>query len=120
MLRRSGLRLGLALRLGLLAGAYLRVNDPEQGLAAADAALTQSRETGARVFEAELWRLRGELLIQGASRQGSRRQASTREAEECFRKARTVARAQGALTLERRVAKKSAAAGSVRAGRRLA
>ena len=120
VLRSRGLRLGLTLRLGLLAGAYLRINDPEQGLAAADAALTQCRETGARVFEAEIWRIRGELLLRGGSKQGARGQASMREADECFEKARTVARAQGALTLERRTAKTPVVTGSMRGGRRLA
>ncbi|HEU4438971.1 MAG TPA: hypothetical protein VFT36_06955, partial [Methylomirabilota bacterium] len=120
VLRSSRLRLGLVLRLGLLAGAYLRLNDAEPGLAATDAALAQCRETGACFFEAEIWRLRGALLLQQATRPSPRRHASAREAEECFEKARTVARAQGARTLEMRAIQKPWAASPVRRGRRTA
>jgi len=103
VLRANGLRLGLPMRLGLLAGACLRSGDVEAGLAAADAALSQCRDTGGRFFEAEIWRLRGELLLPRRGAEGPARSALIVEADDCFTKARSIARAQGARTLERRV-----------------
>ena len=99
----NGLRLGLPMRLGLLAGACLRVGDAERGLAAVDAALDQCRDGGGHFFEAELWRLRGELLLRGRGAEGHDRSAGTVEAEECFTKARSIARVHAARTLEWRV-----------------
>jgi DNA-binding winged helix-turn-helix (wHTH) protein/tetratricopeptide (TPR) repeat protein len=102
LLQVSRLRLGLPMLLSLLAGACLQVGEVEQGLAATDRALSQLRETSGGLFEAEIWRLRGELLRRGGSVPGSGRSERVREAEECFAKARNIARAQGALMLERR------------------
>jgi len=103
-LQGTGLRLGNSLHLSLLAGACLRLDRVDDGLAAADAGLTHCRDTGERLFEAELWRLRGELT--------RRRAHATRraQAEECFERARAVARAQGAHGLEQRIGRGAAAA----------
>ena len=56
-------------------------------------ALGEARETGERSFEAELHRLRGELL---------RASGREREAQDDFLRARAVAREQGALLFELR------------------
>jgi DNA-binding winged helix-turn-helix (wHTH) protein len=103
LLQVNRLRLGLPMLLSLLAGACLQVGEVEQGLAATERALGQIRETSGGLFEAEIWRLRGELLRRRWSAQGGGRSDGAREAEECFAKARNIARAQGALMLERRV-----------------
>jgi DNA-binding winged helix-turn-helix (wHTH) protein/tetratricopeptide (TPR) repeat protein len=105
ILRVHRLRLGLPLRLSLLAAACLRVGEVDQGLAAVDAALTLCNETGGRFFEPEMWRLRGELLLRQSSAGG--RSASILEAEECLEKARAVARKQGARMLQLRAGRRS-------------
>ena len=99
VLRRAKIRLAASLWFSFLAEACLRLDRVDEGLAATDTGLTHCRDTAARLFEAELWRVRGELLLQGRS---TMRDAAIREAEECFAKARAVARAQGARMLERR------------------
>ena len=113
-LERAGLRFGSSLMLSLLAGACLRLDRGDEGLAATDAGLTHCRETGERLFEAELWRLRGELLVQRARVTGPARAAPTPEVEECFEKARAVAREQGAHMFERRASRGSVGAAAVR------
>ncbi len=105
VLERAKLRLGVSLWFSFLAGACLQLDRVDEGLAAADTGLSQCRDTSARLFEAELWRLRGELLLRGARRETPARRAGIREAEECFEKARSVARAQGARMLERRASR---------------
>jgi hypothetical protein len=102
LLKRADLRLGLSLWVSFHAGACLGLDRVDEGLAAADTGLTHCRDTGERLFEAELWRLRGELLVRRA---GPRTQSGTREAEECFARARAVARARGARMLERRASR---------------
>ena len=62
----TGLRLGNSLLLSFRAGACLRAARIDEGLAAADAGLTHCRETTERCFEAELWRLKGELVLRRA------------------------------------------------------
>ena len=109
--RRAGsLRLGNSLLLSFHAGACLRAARFEEGLAAADAGLTHCRETTERCFEAELWRLKGELGLRRAPSRGPARQVMISEAKKCFENGRAVARAQGAHMLEQRVS--AAAAGS--------
>jgi predicted ATPase len=49
--------------LGLLADAQRKAARPEEGLAVVTEALTRVEQTGARYYEAELWRLKGELLL---------------------------------------------------------
>ena len=70
------------------------------------ATLTYTRESGESVFDAELWRLRGELLARRAPRTGRGRTAVPAEVSECFEKARAVARAQGARRLEQRACRR--------------
>ena len=49
--------------LALLAEAYGKVGEAEQGLAALVEALAQVEKTGERCYEAELYRLKGELTL---------------------------------------------------------
>jgi hypothetical protein len=100
LLQRARLRLGFSLLSSFLAGACLRLDRVDEGLAAADTGLQHCRETSERLFESELWRLRGTLLLRRAPA----------EAEECFEKARAVARAQGARMLEKRAGRRLAGA----------
>jgi predicted ATPase len=67
------------------------------GLEALAEALTTLPKSGARWWEAELYRLRGELLLQHAVAQPG-------EAEACFQQALAVARHQHAQSLELRAA----------------
>ena len=114
LLRRAGLRLGAPLLFSFSAQACLRLGRLEEGLAATDEGLTHSRDTGARCFEAELWRLRGELLLPRGRLQARPRPGTISEADECFARARAVARAQGARMLERRVRPATGALAAVR------
>ena len=50
--------------LALLAEAYGKVGEAEQGLTALVEALAQVEQTGERWYEAELYRLKGELVLQ--------------------------------------------------------
>ena len=106
VLRLSGLRLGSSVHLGLLAEGCLHLDRVDEGLAAVEAGLTYSRASGECVFDADLWRLRGELLARRARRAGRGRTAVPAEVSECFEKARTVARSQGARRLEERACRR--------------
>ncbi len=81
--------------LALLAEAYLGAGDAEAGLTVVADALVQIATTGARLNEAELYRLKGELLLkQGVPRD--------QEAELCFRQGVEIAQRQTAKSLELR------------------
>lgn len=69
----------------------------ERGLAALDEAVAGGLRTGERWFEAEAYRLKGELLLQTGSSG-----AVLSQAGQCFETARQVAIEQGAQTLEER------------------
>jgi predicted ATPase len=81
----------------LLAEAYMLVEQPETGLAVLADTLTSVQQTGVRVYEAELHRLKGALLLLHA-------RAAQVEAEDCFLQALEVARCQQAKSLELRAA----------------
>jgi predicted ATPase len=83
--------------LGILAEAYGEDRHPEEGLSLLDEAVVVIEGTGARYYEAEIHRLKGELLLQ----QSSDNQA---EAEICFQQALSVTRPQQAKSLELRAA----------------
>ena len=83
--------------LALRAEAYLRAGQRDESLAAVDQALDFVRESGERWWEAEVYRLRGEVLL-------ARRARDRSNAEECFRRALRVARKQTARSLELRAA----------------
>jgi len=80
-----------------VAEAYLAAGRPRDGLEALSEGLELVRRTGTRVFEAEMRRLRGELLLMGSNR-------AEIEAAQCFRDAIEVARRQSAKSLELRAA----------------
>ena len=83
--------------LGMLAEVHRSLGQPEAGLAALSEALTLLETTGERYYEAELYRLKGELLLVHAA-------AHHAEAETCFRHALDVARHQQAKSWELRAA----------------
>jgi predicted ATPase len=94
-LRATGAELHRPYFLALLAEAYGKVGQPEEGLTLLVEALAMVDNTGERNWEAELHRLKGELLlIQQGQKVG--------EAGECFRKALDIARRQQAKSLELR------------------
>ncbi len=91
--RATGARFEDPFYLGLLADAHLRGEAHEAGLAAAGEALEIAASERAHYYDAELHRLRGELL-----------RAAGRPWEEALREALAVARRQGARSLELRAA----------------
>jgi predicted ATPase len=83
--------------LALLAEAQGTMGQPAEGLMTLTEALTLADKTGERWYEAELYRLKGELLLQ----QNSDNQA---EAENCFHHAIHIAQNQSARSWELRAA----------------
>ena len=99
--------------LALLAEAYGKAGQAEEGLAALAEALTVVDKTGERFYEAELYRLKGELTLQQESKVKSKSKVQSpqsavpnpqAEAEACFLKAIEIARKQQAKSLELRAA----------------
>jgi predicted ATPase len=104
-------------QLALLAESLQAGGQIDEGLAVAVEALALVEATGERFYEAELHRLRGELLLLrevGEVRPSPAEPAAARphdpdpsgltEAEVCFRRALDVARRQGTKSLELRAA----------------
>jgi predicted ATPase len=83
--------------LAMLAEAHGWVGQAEVGLRLLAEALTLVDTTGERLFEAEVYRIKGELLLQQAS-------PDALQAEACFQQALAVARRQQAKSWELRVA----------------
>ena len=81
--------------LALLADAHGTAGHQELGLKVLTEALTLIDTTGERVWEPELYRLKGELLLQQSS-------SNQTEAESCFQQAITIAQNQQAKSLELR------------------
>jgi predicted ATPase len=94
--RAMGAALPLPHFLSSLAQAYGRAGKVEEGLGTLSEALGLVEESGERCWEAELYRLMGDLLLLG--RKGAA------EAEACFHNALAVARRQGARSWELRAA----------------
>jgi predicted ATPase len=99
--------------LSLLAEGYGQVGAADKSLQALDEALAVVRHTGERVWEAELHRLKGELVLQARHHppepEGNLLHATgytpqTAEAAACFHQALAVARRQQAKSLELRAA----------------
>src|SRR5262249_26089219 len=80
----------------LLAEAYGEGGQLDEGLTALTEALATAHKTGERYWEAELYRLKGELLL--------RRGTPMEEGETCFQQALDIARHQEAKSLELRAA----------------
>jgi predicted ATPase len=95
-----------------LAEAYGKLGQIEEGLTVVAKALARADETGMRVHEAELYRLRGELVLQSAVHGPQSENPNTQhltssthaqaEAEACFLKAIALARGQSAKSWELR------------------
>jgi predicted ATPase len=81
--------------LALLAETYRCAGQPEDALDVIAEGLSAVERNGERLYEAELYRLRGELLL-------DRPDANPAEAEACSRQALEVARRQNARSLELR------------------
>ena len=82
--------------LAMIAEAHGKTGQVEEGLATLKEGLVCVEETGERYYEAEIHRLRGELLL--AQSEG----AAATKAEACFHQAIEVARLQSARSLELR------------------
>jgi predicted ATPase len=95
--RATGAALGQSYLLGLFAEACWQAGQVEAGLHALEEALAHVDRTGERLWEAELHRLKGELLCRHTAGQEA-------EAETCFQQALAVAHGQGARWFELRTA----------------
>lgn len=110
--RATGSESGRTRNLAFLAEAYGNIGQAAEGLNVLAEALACTHTTGERCREAELYRLKGELLLQsGAQGLGSGvlppdagPQTRDAEAEACFRQALEIARRQQAKSLELRAA----------------
>jgi predicted ATPase len=95
--RATGVTRDRPYHLALLAEASAEVGQTAEGLEALAEALATLAKSRVRWWEAELHRLRGELLLQHAV-------APPEEAEACFQQALDIARRQQAKSLELRAA----------------
>ncbi|MFL5801681.1 MAG: hypothetical protein ACJ8CR_08050, partial [Roseiflexaceae bacterium] len=93
-------------QLTLLAEAYQSVGEPEAGLRVLAEALAQVEKTEERFWEAEIYRLKGELLLKvkdaGHSRSTAEGMQDAESPEGCFLKAIEIARRQEGKALELR------------------
>jgi len=83
----------------LLAEGYGKVGQAEEGLTVLVEALAEVDKSRGRYYEAELYRLKGELTLQSEVQSPK---SKVEEAEECFQKAIDIARRQSAKSLELR------------------
>ena len=93
-LRRSGSRM-LGPEMISQLEAYGRVNRIDYASELLELAFSEMESTGSELYAAELWRVRGELLLLGA-------RPNPAAGEDCIRKAIEVAQAQQAKSLELR------------------
>jgi len=101
--RVTGIESGQVHYLAMLAEAYGKVGQAEEGFAMLAEALAVVDRNGERVSEAELYRIKGELTLQQQSKvQGPK--SKVEEAEGYFLKAIEIARKQQAKSLELRAA----------------
>jgi predicted ATPase len=105
-LRAMGGELGRPYQLALLAPAHGKGGQAKEGLAVLAEALAAVDNRGERWWEAELYRLKGELTLQKLHILGSKVPVSSPqtevEAEACFEQAIAIARRQQAKSLELR------------------
>jgi predicted ATPase len=88
-----------------LAEIYGKAGQAEEGLRVLTEALASVSKNGERRFEAELYRLQGELLLMQSTGAGGSPTAPAKvEAETCFHRAIDVARSQHAKSFELRAA----------------
>jgi predicted ATPase len=79
----------------LVAQACLKGGQTEQAFSVLTKELKRVRDTGVRYYEAELHRIKGEVLLRRSA-------SSQKEAETCFHRAIDLSRQQGAKSLELR------------------
>jgi predicted ATPase len=92
-----GMRLWQPYQQGALAEAYLQAGEPQVGLDVVDQAIRFVNDRGAHFCEAEVLRLKGNLLAHVTPHQ-------TEAAEACYHEALTIAQRQQAKSLELRAA----------------
>ena len=97
--RATGAEIARTYYLALLAEAYGKVEQAEEGVSVLAEALALVDQSGERRWEAELYRLKGEILLM---QEGKEQKWSA--AEECFHQALDIARQQQAKSLELRAA----------------
>jgi predicted ATPase len=102
--RATGAELGVPHFLAWLAEACGGAGQAEEGLHMLAEALSIVESQGQRWWEAELYRLQGELLLQQVGAGLKSAPTETEEAETCFRQALDVASHQEAKSLELRAA----------------
>lgn len=102
--RATGAEASLPLVLALLAGAYGRVGQVVEGLGVLEEGLAIAHKNRERYYEAELYRLKGELLLRNTEFTHSSLLSTHRSAEKCFQQALAVARRQQAKAWELRAA----------------
>ena len=84
--RATGAEMARPYCLALLAEAYGKVGQAEEGLTVLAEALAVVDKTGERFYEAELYRLKGELTLQVSSRKVSRSKVQDRKPKRVFSK----------------------------------
>jgi predicted ATPase len=89
--------LGLPYRQALLAQAHSRIGRGNEAVGLLDDAIRRADETGERWFEAELYRIKGQLSLTSPS-------ANKAKAESCLERAIEIARSQDAKWWELRAA----------------
>ena len=106
--------------LALLAEALNKAGRTEEGLRILEEALEAAHHSGERSYEAELYRLKGELLLKQAARRGKSMVAGSgiavvdnapsaiANAEACFNESLRISRRQKAMSLELRTATSAA------------
>ena len=107
--RATGAELELPYFLSQLVEAYGKAGRVREGLSTVNEAIALVQKNRERIHEAELYRLKGELLLQSRVQE---------EAEECFRQAIDIARRQSAKSLELRAVMSLVRLGSQRQGTR--
>jgi predicted ATPase len=99
--RATGAAFMVPFYLSIQADACLKNGQTQAGLSAIDEALAVITTTGERLWQGELYRIKGELLSQKTKGEGQKAEA---EAEKCFLHALEIARRQSARSWELRAA----------------
>ncbi|MBV8056480.1 MAG: AAA family ATPase [Deltaproteobacteria bacterium] len=99
LVRNTGSETAQTYWLMMMSAGYESLGRTEEGLAIIADALDVVERTGERIAEAELYRLKGELVLGG---EAGRSAAAEYEAEKCFRRAIDIARHQRAKSWELR------------------
>jgi predicted ATPase len=100
-LRSTGAKIMMPYFLAMLAEAYGEAGQTDDGLRVLDEAMAAASATQERWWQAELYRLKGELILKRCGVQGLGSEGVP-AIEDCFRQAFSIARAQNAKSLELR------------------